>query len=108
MSTLFSSHPLLLFLFPFISCFCFFIALYTKQYRDLSYNKIASLGDDNVQYFRQQSNLIDLLLNHNDIEVIGESSFHGLVSLQVLDLENNRIKSIHDKAFESLTELRDL
>ena len=61
-----------------------------------------------MQYFRQQSNLIDLLLNHNDIEVIGESSFQGLVSLQVLDLENNRIRSIHDKAFESLTELRDL
>jgi len=78
--------------------------------RDLSYNKIISLGEQEVhrQYFLKQDKLIDLVLNHNEIQVIGEKSLEGLASLQVLDLENNHIHSIHERAFKSLTELRDL
>ena len=73
---------------------------------DFSYNEITSLGDEPL--FSNQAKLIDLFLGHNAIREVPETAFHGLKTLQVLELENNGINYIHPEAFESCKELRDL
>lgn len=66
------------------------------------------MGDSRVQFFRNQSKLIDLILSHNLITEVTKDSLIGLTSLQVLDLEGNKIRKIHSNSFEPIRQLRDL
>lgn len=80
----------------------------SRHDRDLSYNQITFLGDANVQFFRSQSKLFDLILSYNAVKTVGKDALNGLSSLQVLDLEGNDITLIDDEAFFPLQQLRDL
>ncbi|CAA3006420.1 leucine-rich transmembrane [Olea europaea subsp. europaea] len=66
---------------------------------DLSYNHIRGTLDAN---FTAQTNLIDLYLGHNQIEYLSERAFLGLTKLQVLELSDNKLKTIHSNAFVPL------
>lgn len=76
--------------------------------RDLSYNDISFLGDESNQLFKNQKLLFDLFLSNNIIREINEYTLVGLSSLQILDLEGNKIRFIHVDAFTHVTQLRDL
>ena len=76
--------------------------------RDLSYNHITFLGNENAQFFLSQGKLFDLILSYNNIGYIADKALSGLSSLQVLDLEGNDIRLIADDAFAPLLQLRVL
>ena len=49
--------------------------------RNLAYNQIKSLGHSKFDGLQQ---LLDLLLNHNDIEYLNNDTFNGLYNVQTL------------------------
>ena len=48
------------------------------------------------------NNLDQLVLNHNQIQVLKAGMFEGLHKLHDLKVTNNHIHDIHDEAFEGL------
>lgn len=55
-----------------------------------------------------RKNLRTLFLNASQIETISNKSFNGLLSLQTLHLEKNRLKVLHGYEFDHLSRLREL
>ncbi|XP_044016215.1 lutropin-choriogonadotropic hormone receptor isoform X2 [Aphidius gifuensis] len=72
---------------------------------DVGSNEISSLWG---QPFLNQWNLHDLLLSNNNIRIIPQDAFTGLVRLQVLELESNDIEYIHPDAFRQIKQLENL
>lgn len=78
------------------------------SFSNLSFNEI-SLGIEDIGGpFNRLASLNRLDLQHNRIRTILKQNFQGLTRLHVLQLNDNQISSIQANAFESLTELREL
>ncbi|XP_045897273.1 nyctalopin, partial [Micropterus dolomieu] len=57
--------------------------------------------------FRGMENLTDIYLERNKIEAVAYNSLLGLGSLKYLNLQENRINVIHDRAFQDLVRLEN-
>ncbi|XP_076010962.1 nyctalopin [Genypterus blacodes] len=57
--------------------------------------------------FRGMENLTHIYLERNKIEAVAYNSLLGLDSLKYLNLQDNRIKVIHDQSFQDLVKLEN-
>jgi len=74
------------------------------QWLDLSSNHLQL----NNYSFSSSKILRELMLEHNEIEVIQEKTFANLSSLTYISLRNNYLISLHEKAFWTLRQLQEL
>ena len=58
-------------------------------------NRLTVLGDGE---FSSYANLQEIYLARNRIELIEATAFRGLFSLQILDIEANRLSAVPDKS----------
>lgn len=69
-------------------------------------NSISTIEKDD---FTGASNIEKLVINHNPIQELGPNVFEHLkVKIENIDLQDNNLEFIHQKAFESLQKLTDL
>jgi len=67
-------------------------------------NRLTVLGDGE---FSSYANLQEIYLARNRIELIEATAFRGLFSLQILDIEANRLSAVPDKSLRAVaTSLR--
>lgn len=69
---------------------------------------ISSRGFKNLDtpYFDKKIKLV--LMKNTDLEVVGETSFDGLVNLKILSLNYNQLKKVHKRAFRDLVSLEKI
>ncbi|XP_076311677.1 uncharacterized protein LOC143225695 [Tachypleus tridentatus] len=75
------------------------------EYLDMTGNQLVALGCNN---FRLQEKLHVLLLGHNMISSLYNSTFNGLRELQILKLTGNFIRELPDSIFTELMSLEAL
>ena len=74
------------------------------EYVDLSSNHLVSIPD---RSFSNQRKLLELIISGNKISKLGEKTFDGLSSLEVLNLADN-ISRLRIRLFKSKTLLKKL
>lgn len=67
------------------------------EYLDLSYNKLKEIPLISEKFPK----LLTLILSYNRISSIDEKAFESLRSLEILQLDNNKIQFVHPNAFSN-------
>lgn len=84
-----------------------FCTVYNLEYLNLTKNRLHEVENLHMSANRKcLQNLLVLDLSMNNIERIGSNWFSGLKNLEELLIQNNRLNSIADAAFEGLSSLR--
>lgn len=73
---------------------------------DLSYNEVKFLKNDSD--LTKLKRLQGLYLQHNDLTEISSGALSGLLSLRVLNISNNKLRSLPEGLFVSPRELREI
>ena len=87
-----------------------FLNLHKLMFLNLSYNKLDLKSEfNNISYFKGQSVLELLDLSYNEIQYLDSNvTFQYLRSLKVLNVSNNKLKSIESYIFGHLNQLNEL
>lgn len=81
---------------------------YSVDFRELSFNSIATTIEDMSGVFVGLNRLLKFGLAANHIKSITKKAFMGLERLKRLDLSGNNITSVQENAFSSMSELKEL
>ena len=78
---------------------------YHSPFINLAFNAISTISNGTLMYSR---NLFKLILNNNNLTIILNGMFRGLISLKLLDLSRNKIQQIKSTAFRDLKQLEEI
>ncbi|XP_030562535.1 relaxin receptor 2 [Drosophila novamexicana] len=79
-------------------------AMHKLEWLVLSHNRLTLRNEQ----LSKSPKLVEIFLDNNRIEYIGEKTFAQLDNLELLDLQYNLITHIHVKAFANLTAISDI
>lgn len=72
---------------------------------NLGYNHINDVKENS---FKEQNLLVEILLNHNQIESLPENLFNETTKLEILNLDNNKLKTLNENLLKNLVNLRKI